>query len=445
MKKAFTLFIGLLCLVAVANSQAPISYPMVDAQTYAFWQKGDWRSIISLGKQALKNDIDFYYLRVRMGIAYYERKNYHMAIHHFEKAYAISQQEAYLKEYLYYSYLFAGRDFEASIFRSKFSPLLQRNIGKDDESFIDEISLFYSYSFLSDNSAIDNYTLNIISPNDGTQEITRQLNLFNIGLKHKSSPKFSLFHSYTNIQKNSFEYIVENGSPKTTNNLNTSINQYYLLGDSRIAKNLNWQFGFHVINIRYPVEVTFFRQGQQFRYIDTANEFDFVGFTGLYRNFSYTTIGTYVFLSGLNGAKQLQGDLNFSIYPLGNLNLYSTSTASIQMELYPNNTSNNHFVYNHLIGFKTFKFLWVEGFISTGSISNYIASNGAIVFNGTESIKGRFGGRIIFLFNPKLSLQLAFTRANAESAFIETYDISAKSNFIKYSNNSITGGIVWKL
>ena len=181
MKKAFILFLGILCLVGSANSQTPLSYPMVDAQTYALWQKGEWRSIISLGKQALKNDIDFYYLRVRMGIAYYERKNYHMAIHHFEKAYAISQQEAYLKEYLYYSYLFAGRDFEASILLSSFPPSLQGKIGKGDDSFIDEVSLFYSNGFMADNSAIENYSLNIPSPNDGTQEITRRFDLYNVG------------------------------------------------------------------------------------------------------------------------------------------------------------------------------------------------------------------------------------------------------------------------
>ena len=78
-------------------------------------------------------------------------------------------------------------------------------------------------------------------------------------------------------------------------------------------------------------------------------------------------------------------------------------------------------------------------------MNNYIASNGASVFNGTESITGRVGGRLILLISPKLRFQVLYTKINAESAFIDTYDVSKKSNIVKYSNHSITGGIVWKL
>ena len=70
-------------------AQQPLSLISVDAQTYSLWQKKDWNGLIAAGKKALKADIDFYYLRVRMGIAYYEKKNYHMALLHFEKAYKL--------------------------------------------------------------------------------------------------------------------------------------------------------------------------------------------------------------------------------------------------------------------------------------------------------------------------------------------------------------------
>ena len=97
-------------------SQQPLSLVSVDAQTYSQWQKKDWDGLIATGKQALKADIDFYYLRVRLGIAYYEKKNDHMALHHVEKAYKLQSNESYLKEYLYYSYLFAGREADAMAF-----------------------------------------------------------------------------------------------------------------------------------------------------------------------------------------------------------------------------------------------------------------------------------------------------------------------------------------
>lgn len=416
-----------------------------DTETYALWQQGDWKNLIKVGKQALNSSIDFYYLRVRMGIAYYETKNYHAAIYHFEKAYQINQQEAYLKEYLYYSYLFAGRYMESEIIYSTFDSLLKKNIGDKEKSFIDGVSLQYGLRIMADDSAIEDFPADYTAPNDGLQEITRSLNTLSIGLRHDINPKFSLSHAYTNIQKESFEHLILNGTIETTDNFETSINQYYLSGNSRVGKSLNLLYGIHIINIRYPVEVKYFRQGNEFTASETASETDLVGFMSLYKGLKYFTLGATTSFANLNAAVQAQGDLSLALYPLGNLNLYAVSTASFQRELYTNSKYNNELIFNQLIGFKTLKSLWLEGYMTFGNLSNFIANDGASVFNGIGTIKQRVGGRAIVLINPKLSLKISYTYNQTDSYFIERMNVDKKYNPIEYNNHSITGGLVWNL
>lgn len=430
-------------LAFYAIGQNQINLPKVDKETYALWQKGDWKNLIVVGKQALKSNIDFYYLRVRMGIAYYETKNYHTAIYHLEKAYNINQQESYLKEYLYYSYLYAGRYMEAQIIYSTFDSLLQKKIGYKKKSYVDAVNIQYGLSIIADDSVIEDFPTDYTAPNDGLQEITKSLKTFSFGLKHDIYPKFSLNHSYTNIKKESYEHLIVDGTIETFDNYQSSVNQYYLSGNSRVAKSLNLLYGVHIVNIRYPIKVTYFRQGNLFTKTETANKTDLVGFISVYKDLKYFTLGASASFANLNSAIQAQGDLSLTTYPLGNLNLYTTSTASFQRENYSSGTHKDEFVFNQLIGFKTLKFLWIEGHITFGNLTNFVANNGASIFNGIGTIKQRVGGRAIVLINPKINVQLSYTYNQMESYFIESMNVDKKHDPIKYNNHSITGGLVW--
>lgn len=442
--KGFILFFALLWIFALgAKAQTPLSLPGVDATTYTLWQKKDWKELLSVGKQALNQKIDFYYLRVRMGIAYFEIKNYQMASYHFEKAYSMNSQEQFLKEYLYYSYQYAGRESDARVLLSTFSSSLQEKLGKGSNKNIDLISLFYGINAFDSNTEIDNFPNNYAAPMDGYQQISKSLNIINLGLSHNLSARFTLNHSYTNINKTSFDFIKNTSGTQTVENQNTYIHQYYIAGNTHISKGLNITLGAHVINIRYPYEVSYFRQGQQITTTETLSNFDYLGFVSAYKNLGYFTIGAFVAGAKLNSATQLQGDINLTAYPLGNLFLYTSSTASYQMETYSNQNNRNTFVFNQLIGFKITKFLWGEGFVTFGNLRNFIAANGATIYNGSETITGRFGGNIIVLISPKVRVVANYTSYNIQSTFTDGQDFSIEYNPIQYKNNSITGGLIW--
>ena len=69
-----------------AVAQEKMSAPSVDNISYEQYLKKDWEALIKTGKKSLKYDVDFYYLQVRMGIAYYELKRYPKAVKYFENA-----------------------------------------------------------------------------------------------------------------------------------------------------------------------------------------------------------------------------------------------------------------------------------------------------------------------------------------------------------------------
>lgn len=424
-------------------SQQPLSLVSVDAQTYSQWQKKDWDGLIATGKQALKADIDFYYLRVRLGIAYYEKKNYHMALHHFEKAYKLQSNESYLKEYLYYSYLFAGREADARVFAETLPVSIKETLGLSKEKVIDGINLFYTYSLNPDQAAIDNYSIDVDLLKDGSQVISKSMGVFNFGLLHNIKPNLSVYHAYTNIQKKSFLYLQDEGVASTNANSKSLLNQYYVSGNLRIVNGLDLSLGFHYINLRFPYETTETGQGQPRVVTKYIVENDLVGFLSAYKNFKYFTLGSSLYYSALNSAKQMQNDYQLTFYPLGNLNLYTVSMASLQREIFSNNSFDNRFVFHQLIGAKVFKSLWIEGFASFGDIHNLIRNNGSTVYNGTDVIKGIYGGRFIVFMKPQIKFLLGYNYQSMESYFISDQDYRKRINRIEYSNHSLTGGLIW--
>ncbi len=121
----YTFLIFSINLVAQEES----SYLTVDKETYSQYLQANWKELIKTGKLSLKNEVDFYYLQVRMGIAYYELKKYRNAIPYFENARKQNTENELVNEYLYYSYLFSGRSFDARKLSGTFTDKLKTKLG----------------------------------------------------------------------------------------------------------------------------------------------------------------------------------------------------------------------------------------------------------------------------------------------------------------------------
>jgi len=121
------------------SQNTPNDFKTIDATTYQLYMQKDWDSLILVGNEAIKNGEDYFYLRLRIGIAYYHKENYRKAASHLQKALQFNSVDTTTLEYLYYSYLFSKRDLEARILLSKFPDKLREKIKTKKYKVLDQI------------------------------------------------------------------------------------------------------------------------------------------------------------------------------------------------------------------------------------------------------------------------------------------------------------------
>lgn len=109
----FLVFFGITSWVVRAQNTDSLNSAEVEQRSYQYYLNNNWKSLNRLGNQAIDHEIDYFYLRARLGIAQYERGNYLNAHRHFQKALEYNTADTLMQEYLYYSQVFAGREREA--------------------------------------------------------------------------------------------------------------------------------------------------------------------------------------------------------------------------------------------------------------------------------------------------------------------------------------------
>ena len=140
------------------KAQEPVDFNTMNRETYRLYLSQDWDSVIILGKQALKQEMDFYYLRIRMGIAYYSKKNYRTAARHLSVALEQNQDDPVALEYLYLSRLYAGQFEQAGWTREEFKGELARKLPPLAPIFFENLTVEYLYNKVVDDDLIENPT-----------------------------------------------------------------------------------------------------------------------------------------------------------------------------------------------------------------------------------------------------------------------------------------------
>ncbi len=246
--KTFLIFVFIyLSLTSVA--QESINYPSIDKKTYQQYLNKDWKDLIKTGKNSLKNNIDFYYLQVRMGIAYYELKKYANAVKYFEKAYLTNKNDELIQEYLYFSYIFIGRYEDARVLSDKFKRNLKEKLKISAENpFIKALYLETKFDFNDDYKQLPQFGELI----DQTSVLNKSY--YNISLQHDIGSKTSIFHGYSNIGITNLIITDELVDVKTYEE-KVFQNEYYFSLKYQIAKGTNISGGFHYLRTNYKASI----------------------------------------------------------------------------------------------------------------------------------------------------------------------------------------------
>ena len=487
----------LIIILLPASLKASVKLDMktVDELTYRYFLDKKWDSVIIIGKQALRANIDFYYLRVRMGLSYYEQKDYIPAATHLVKARQFDPKDPVIADYLYYAYLFTNRMEEARILQASL-PSNQRNVTDVRKGLLDYADLESGYTLSSNNSPKEYPYLMGTDSIYGETDVYGNYFYEHLGLKFNLSNRIGLScsYSYLNFSKTKyiqyariedhFEYIADTNFGKyyyyTFPRVTYDTSFQYHVNQHEIHASLSWYVNggirimpaFHMIHVSYPVVTAsaesvmvtdtgeYWNQGQQYytftfpRTIYTYNHSD-TSFTNYLASLTLTkevgkfNIGISGSWSNLNNKTQKQLGAFLTWLPLGNLSLYSTTSVAGFLQ-----GKDKRLLVSQMVGGKITPWCWAEGTFYYGDYTNANIMNGSVVYNNSDVIDYRGSANLYFLAGKHLQFSLIYQYARKESkqyyfekdASTETgVNSTPKTLLVPYNTNTIIGGITWKL
>jgi len=442
-----TIWLSLLALSGI-NAQDPVDFNTFNTETYSLYQQQKWDSLIDMGREALKQDYDFYYLRMRLSIALYNQKNFRKAGVHFTKALAMNQGDPVALEYLYYSRLLAGQGDQANLVREQFKGDLALKLPPFKGKFFDRLGAEYLYN----RGMIDHISTN---PEEtfpglpsGVQYITHHFSNVSLSLTNSIAPGFSLHHAYTFMTKTNLQYYNDGNMQYFVDNQNVTQHQYYLSPRFTTQSGFKIMPMFHRINGKYqiPVETSGSGGGYSRAYLYYVEYIDYVAGLGLSHSLGSFNLTLGAWYATLNDSEQVQNRLGLTWYPKGNLNFYASAYMNSQYEITEGEAVLRWIPEMH-IGFSISEKLWFDLNGTMGEMTNYLENNGQIVYNSfSETIQQKIKFTISIPVSEKGSLLYLGGRwtSNISEFYPLVYDLTGTTNTKSYNTLSFYGGISWK-
>ncbi|WP_372948034.1 tetratricopeptide repeat protein [Mariniphaga sp.] len=441
MQKRIGLIVVLTLFLLAVQAQQKLNYPEVDKVSYELYMQGKWTELIDYSKEARRQDIDFFYLQARTGIAYYNLKKYRIASEWFLKAWESDQSFEWLQEYLYYSLLWGGRASEASKVAGSFSPEMQDKISFSEKK-ITRVGLEAGYSFNPDfetlNAAPHGQQAGV-GEDYGEAFYLKNYHFESFDLSHRITPGISVNHNLTYVGLNREQQIdwgSANSFPMETNQFQYYLNPQFLLG-----KKLNISPSISAIWGSYDFFAGGFTGNQMKMFYNASSRFsDFVFSTSVWSHFGGFSPGAEMNLANITDQKFTQLSAWLTVYPFSNLNFYFTP------RVYFKSSEENGF------GFNTFGIsggaqlgpVHFYGQYLNGEMENFIEAGGYVVSNFPGVSEQKFSGSIYFPTGKKYQFVLRYLSQDVTEKY-RVYTNLVESNSVNYNymKHTLTAGISW--
>jgi hypothetical protein len=278
---------------------------------------------------------------------------------------------------------------------------------------------------------------------------------FHLGLQHRIGKSITLYHGYNYINftklKTSKTNIIK------TDEYHLVQNEYYLKAIINIKNIINIIPAFHYINVSsttfYPYINTSTMPPKWVYPENTLKLNNFVGSLTISKDFSIFSPAVSLSFSNLNNTYQSQAGLSFGIYPLGNLDFYSFTSATAFFQgkgiggMFKNTASSQkRIIISETIGGKLYKNLWGTVSFYYGNMQNFNDKNAFIVYNTSDKINYKLDVSLLFVISKRFDISLTYGFSDMETPLLKyTNPTTYSSTYLKYQNNSIIGGFKWKI
>ena len=433
-KTSLVLFVVILFSSVQGKAQQK-DFEYYDSLTYKLYMDKDYKQLLKVGNDAINSGLDYYYLRMRTGIAAFNLKKYRQASAHFEKASTFFDNDV-IHEYLYYSSLWGGDILRAKSVVEEMSDALKKRLevgGKSVTGVSVEMALL---------NQTEDFPNDFVFPTDeeGTQIVPIQFFNMSLGLSHDLGSKATMTHSFSYLHRSSDKYTLYNNQEYYDTGFNTNQYEYYLGSAISLGHSWNLNLGGHFSAVAFPKYTDRWFQGSNQFIKATSWNYDFVLSTSILKNLTYASVEGEMVLLSLNGEFVYQPTGVLRLYPFANLNLYTQSQFSYQIK-----DNSNSFFHQQKVGVKVFKHLWMEANYFSGDVSGFTLNNGALLFNGLENVKRMIGGVLIIPTKSKFSLTLGYQNRVQSNYFYPDTDINLSSNKLELNYSLLFMLLSWTL
>jgi hypothetical protein len=394
-------------------------FKTLDKKTYDFFTTGDYTSLRKTADTMLLYGMDYYYLRIRLGILEYNKQLYYNALKDFAKAIEFNSLDTISSNYIYNSYLFSGRLPDAWLYLQSTS--------KAKTNSVQEVSAKSEPSEFFINSSVSGYDVILYNTNNLNYEAVKNSLSINAGYETYFSKRFRGTISYTNFHKNGTGYSPVDQSGK---DLNFSQNQIFVKLTAFYFP--GWEFSIFGHSAFYTEATVVGPMGNRRSVIQ--NNTEYLGGVGIAKNLSRIRTGLNASVSNFSSSRQIRGEGYFTWLPSGNLNLYLTSGWMGQNDINWGGT----YQVSQEIGLKIFKSLWMESGLVKGNSFLYALNFGSMINNSFQIPATTIYTNLIVLAGKhlKFSIMPFYSKNNIYSWDLTTYSRTNKLNINSF------GGLV---
>ena len=438
----FFLFQALIAGALIPGVTAQPSAAVTDSITWKLYNDKAWQALLDEADRAIKEEIDFYYLRVRAGVAAWELKKYRKAAEHLRKARQEYAHDDFTNGYLYSSLLLAGREDEARHLAGILPEDAVKRLGIKSPGLLNTLSAGTLLSVNREHSRLTEESIAVGSSLNYRSILRRQW-YKNAGADLHLSPGVNLYQNFSHISiartqhftsaPNQFDALVE-----------TTASQFQWYGQGRTLLGKGWsafasasllwgESPYHLLVEftpgRYGFTETSFRISDQLINAGIACEMRTI------RPQMSVTLGN------VNGFSQAQANGQLAVYPLGNLNFYLVTDASLHRDESATGTKT---VFTQKAALKTGPF-WLIGEATRGSISNFSSGEGLVVYNIPETISGITGGTLwipLLDYRMELSLRYLVTEKKG-TTFVYDNTVDYLKNSYRFNDHSMLITLKW--
>ncbi len=432
----FLLFLAIPCL-----AQEKLSFRQVDSLSYDAWYRGDWKQTARIAREGFDHEVDYYYLRMRAGIATLNLNKPEQASIHFRRALNFSQTDSNALVYLYLALVKAGNYQEARLIldsiptgsREKFeipAPRIIRNVYLEPGYMLNgeaaDLKAYRPEAVLAHHYMVPTYSYVGVGLN---LEPQKRLNL-------TMAANLLSFFAYQ-------QFIIANNEPFE---FDVPFDQraLYLAGNYYLGKGFSLTLAGQMLTATYPLMEW---QGTNTggSYVEKGHFYRDLAFNGsLIKRFPFVTFALRADVNRFRDSTCTQAGADLTFYPAGNTDTYIRGEGTWVMK---KQDKSGRLVAQGIIGRKIFKSVWMEGYYSYGLIRNYSEKSAYIVYNNFDPIKSRAGINLLvngITRNLDLAIRYQWSKRTTSWQFYDSSGDFDQDFELKYPMHSIIGGLTWR-